>query len=97
MHARIMKVVAGATIILVAATTAQANERWPGGGHNGRWFDGTYLEFRAGANFLDAADNSAGGSGAFLGETDFDTGFTAGVALGYSFANRGIFGTALSD
>lgn len=58
-------------------------------------FDGSYIELRGGANFMTDADNSSGGSGPFATDTDFDTGFTVGLAIGYSFANQARYGRGL--
>ncbi len=54
------------------------------------WYDGAYAELRAGANFLQDADNDGGSLNG--SEVDFDTGFAASGAIGYAFSNRNIFG-----
>lgn len=48
-------------------------------------FDGFYVELRAGASFLEDADNDGPN---ISGETDFDVGTSFGGAVGYSFARH---------
>lgn len=87
MQTRFIRTLVGAIALLSATSAVQAEQAadfWP---------EGTYFEIRAGANFLNDADNSSGGSGSFLGETGFDTGFTTSVAFGYELANKNLFGS----
>lgn len=86
MHTRIVGILVIAIAFLAAAPQSQAAENF---------LKGSYFEIRAGSNFFEDADNGAGGSGPFAGETDFDTGFTAGVAVGYGFSDRQRFGSGL--
>lgn len=88
MHTRLISTVTAAITIayLMAATQAAAQENL---------LKGSYFELRAGANFFEDADNGAGGSGPFAAETSFDTGYTAGAAIGYGFSDRQRYGAGL--
>ncbi len=48
---------------------------------------GYYAEIRAGANFLDQSENRLNNAALFGPNTDFDTGYTAGLAFGRSLAS----------
>lgn len=48
---------------------------------------GYYVELRAGANFLDESSNSVNASPLFGATTDYDSGYTTGIALGRSLAD----------
>lgn len=54
-----------------------------------------YTEIRAGANFLDKAANSANASPLFGAAVDFDTGVSAGVAIGRSLTDLSLFPAGL--
>jgi len=87
MNARRYAIVAGTAAALASPAAVQAE---------GLSLDGAYVELRGGANFFVDGDNDPGGTGSFAGsETDYDSGFTGGIALGYAFSDRQRWGAGI--